>query len=85
MKRIIIPNAESYLSAIQYEISRAQDIRYFHPLEVVCCVLKGHNPYEAAQVFDHSPRSVNNWLHRLLDQGFSGLQDTPQPGRPLRL
>ena len=85
MKRIIIPNAETYLTTIQDTISQTRDIRYFHRLEVVRYILQGHSPYEAAQVFNHSPRSIHNWLHRLASQGLSGLQATPQPGRPPRL
>jgi transposase len=85
MKRIIIPDAETYLTAIQDELGRTRDIHYFHRLEVLRYVLQGHNPYQAAQVFNHSPRSIHNWLHRLLDRGLSGLQDEPRPGRPPRL
>jgi len=85
MKRIIIPNAETYLATIQDAISHTRNIRYFHRLEVVRYVLQGHSPCEAAQVFNHSPRSIYNWLHRLAGQGLSGLQATPQPGRPPRL
>ncbi len=85
MKRIIIPDAESYLTALQDELGRTRDVHYFHRLEVLRYVLQGHNPYEAAQVFNHSPRSIHNWLHRLLDQGLSGLQDEPRSGRPARL
>ena len=65
MKRIIIPNAETHLATIQDAISQTRDIRYFHRLEVVRYVLQGHSPCEAAQVFNHSPRSIHNWLHRL--------------------
>ena len=85
MKRILIPNAETYLTAIEDAISHTQNIRYFHRLEVIRYVLQGHSPNEAAQIFNHSPRSIHNWLHRLASQGLSGLQDTPQPGRPPRL
>jgi transposase len=85
MKRIIIPNAGTCLTAIEDAISQTRNIRYFHRLEVVRYVLQGHSPYEAAQIFNHSPRSIHNWLHRLASQGISGLQATPQTGRPPRL
>jgi transposase len=85
MKRIIIPDAENYLTAIQDELGRTRDIHYFHRLEVLRYVLKGHNPYEAARVFNHSPRSIHNWLHRLQDQGLCGLKDELRSGRPARL
>jgi transposase len=85
MKRILIPDAETDLTAIQEALSRTRDIHYFHRLEVLKYVLQGHSPYEAAEVFDHSPRSIHNWLHRLADCGLSGLQDKPRSGRPARL
>jgi len=85
MKRIIIPNVETYLAAIPAEIKQTRDARYAHRLEVVRFVLKGHSPGEAAAFFNHSPRSIHNWLHRLADQGLHGLDDVPPPGRPSRL
>ena len=85
MKRILIPDAQTDLIAIQEVLSRTRDIHYFHRLEVLKYVLQGHSPYEAAEVFDHSPRSIHNWLHRLADRGLSGLQDKPRSGRPARL
>ena len=51
MKRILIPDAENYLTAIQDELGRTRDIHYFHRLEVLRYVLQGHKPYQAAQVF----------------------------------
>ncbi|MDD5703584.1 MAG: helix-turn-helix domain-containing protein [Dehalococcoidales bacterium] len=85
MKRIIIPNAEAYLAAIPAEIKQTGDARYAHRLEVVCFVLKGHSPDEAANFFHHSPRSIHNWLHRMANQGLHGLDDVSPPGRPPRL
>jgi len=85
MKRILIPDTETDLTAIRDELGRTRDIHYFHRLEVLRYVLQGHSPYEAAEVFDHSPRSIHNWLHRLADRGLSGLQDKPRSGRPARL
>jgi hypothetical protein len=77
MKRIIIPNAETYLTAIQDEIPRTRDKRYFHRLEVVRYVLQGHSPYEAAQVFNHSPRSIYNWMHVFLIKDSAGYKIPP--------
>jgi transposase len=85
MKRILFPDEETYLTAIQDELRRTRDVHSFHRLEVLRYVLQGHSPYEAATVFNHSPRSIHNWLHRLADRGLSGLQDKPRSGRPARL
>jgi len=73
MKRINIPNAETFVAAIQDEISRSVEGRYFHRLDVVLHVLQGASPYEAARLFGHSPRTVEYWLHRLLSGGLAGL------------
>ena len=85
MKRIAIPDAETFIAGIQDEISRTRDGRYFHRLHVILPVLQGASPYEVARVYGHSPRTVEYWLHRLLDDGLAGLWEGDRPGRPSRL
>lgn len=85
MKQIIIPDAETFVAAIQDEISRTPQGRYFHRLHVVLHVLKGYSSYEAAHFYGHSPRTVQYWLHRLLSKGLAGLGDGDRPGRPSQL
>ncbi|HOK20449.1 MAG TPA: hypothetical protein PK188_08165 [Thermosynergistes sp.] len=57
MKRIAIPDAETFVAAIQDEISRTREGRYFHRLHVVLYVLQGASPYEAARLYGDSPRA----------------------------
>jgi hypothetical protein len=63
MKRIEIPDVETYIAAIQDEISRTPEGRYYHRLHVALHALKTGNCYEAARIYDHSPHNVYNWVH----------------------
>lgn len=85
MKRIAIPDAETFIAAIQEEISGTCEGRYFHRLHVVLHILHGASSYEAAHLYGDAPRSVEYWVHRLLSQGLAGLEEGHRPGRPSRL
>lgn len=85
MKRLTIPDAETFIVAIQDEISRTPVGRYFHRLHVVLHVLQGSSSYEAARLYGHSPRTIQYWVHRLLSDGLTGLWDGQHPGRPGQL
>jgi len=84
MKRLIIPDRETFIAAVQDEISRTPEGRYFHRLHVVLPVLQGASSYEAARLYGHSPRSVQYWVGRLISAGLGGLWDKERPGRPRR-
>ncbi len=81
VKRIAIPDAETFIAAIQDEISGTREGRYFHRLHVVLHVLHGASSYEAARLYGDSPRSVEYWAHRLLSQGLAGLARGSGPYR----
>lgn len=85
MKRISVPDADTFIAAIQDEISRSREGRYFHRLDVVLYVLHGASSYDAAGIFGHSPRTIEYWMHRLLSDGLAGLMEGEHPGRPTRL
>ena len=85
MKRISIPDAETFVAAIQDEISRTREGRYFHRLDIILYVLQGASPYEAARLFGHSPRTIEYWVHRLVSKGLIGLWEGGRTGRPSRL
>lgn len=85
MKRISIPDAETSIAAIQDEISRTPEGRYFHRLHVVLYVLGGASSYDAARLYGDSPRAIENWVHRLASNGLSGLLEGSRMGRPTRL
>lgn len=85
MRRIAIPDAETFIAAIQDEISGTCEGRYYHRLHVVLHVLHGASAYEAARLYGDSPRSVEYWLQRLVSQGLAGLEECDRPGRPGRV
>ena len=85
VKRITIPDADTFVAAIQDEILRTREGRYFHRLDVVLYVLQGASSYDAARLFGHSPRTIEYWVHRLISGGLAGLWEGERPGRPSRL
>lgn len=85
MERLKILDAETFIAAIQDEISYAPEGRYYHRLHVVLQVLKGASCYEAARIYEHSPRSVEYWVKRLKTKGLAGLREGERPGRPPKL
>jgi len=85
MRRLAIPDAETFAAAVEDEISRTREGRYYHRLHVVLLVLRGFSCYEAARLYGDSPRSVEYWVHRLTAKGLAGLWEADRPGRPPRL
>ncbi len=82
MKRLKIHDVETFVDAIQDEISRNPEGRYYHRLHVTLHALKTGDFYEAARIYDHSPHSIYNWVHRLTTHGLAGLQEGKRRGRP---
>jgi transposase len=85
VKRLVIPDAETFAAAVEDEIDDTPQGRYYHRLHVVLLVLRGYSCYEAARVYGDSPRSVQYWMHRLTSHGLAGLKEGDRPGRPSRL
>lgn len=85
MRRLEIQDVETFQAALEDEIFRYPQGRYYHRLHVVLHVLKGASCYEAARIYGHSPRTVQYWIHRLQDRGLEGLREDERPGRPPRL
>jgi len=85
MKKFEIPDVETFIAAIQDEITGRPEGRYFHRLHVILHVLQGASSYEAAQFYGHSPRTVQYWIHRLLSHGLRGLWDKKHPRRSSKL
>lgn len=85
MKKVKIPDAEIFKAAIQEEISRTPEGRYFHRLHAVLQVLSGASSHDTARLYGDSPRAVAYWVQRLTSSGLSGLLDGNHTGRPSRL
>jgi transposase len=85
VRRTSIPDAEVFKAAIQDEISRTPEGRYFHRLHAVLHVLDGASSHETARLYGDSPRAIEYWVQRLTSKGLCGLLDGHHPGRPARL
>ncbi len=85
MKRSTIPNAQKVIIELQEEIKRSKDARYIRRLYAVLLVAHGMKSSKVAQLTGGSVRTVQMWVQRFKKEGFSGLQDKPRPGRPLKL
>jgi len=72
-------------STLVDEISRTPEGRYYHRLHVTLRALKTGEYYETARIYEHSPCSVYNWIHRLTRSDLAGLSEGKHPGRPRRL
>lgn len=68
--------------AIQQEIHRSKESRYDHRLHGVLLVSSGMSSYEVAELLGQSPRSIQNWVRRFEQDGFSGLLEGSRSGRP---
>ena len=48
-------------------------------------ILQGWTSSQVAELFDISRQSAVQWIQRLNNQGVSGLEEKPRPGRPIRM
>lgn len=82
MRKLKIKDAEIMQLTIQQEIIRSDDSRYDHRLHGVLLICAGQSCYEVADIFKHSPRTVQYWVRRFEQSGFEGLKDMDRTGRP---
>lgn len=82
MHKLQIPDAEIMIMALRDEIARSEESRYDHRLHGVLLVCSGRSCYEVAELFGHSPRTVEYWVRRFERSGFAGLQEGERPGDP---
>ena len=85
MKALTINNAsvtkEALLEMAQQEPNVWLGIRIAAGL----LILQGWTSSQEAELFDVSRQSAVQWIQRLNNQGLSGLEEKPRPGRPIRL
>jgi len=72
MKRITMPDAETFIASIQDELSRTKEGRYFHRLAVVLHVLRGASAYELSRPLGFSSELSNTRLKYWLLMGLTG-------------
>lgn len=82
MRKLRIADSEIMSIAVKDEILRSEESRYDHRLHGILMMCSGLNCYEVAELFGHSPRTIQGWAQRFEQSGFAGLQETPRPGRP---
>lgn len=85
MRRLEIKETDIMQIAVQQEIMRSEESRYDHRLHGVLLICNGFSSNEVAELFGHSPRTVQYWIHRFEESGFAGLEERPRPGRPSRI
>ncbi|MCZ7584976.1 MAG: IS630 family transposase [Deltaproteobacteria bacterium] len=85
MRRLEIADVELMRVAILQEIQRSEEARYDHRLHGLLLVCAGRSTYEVAELFGHSPRTVQYWIRRFEESGLAGLEDHERPGRPRAL
>jgi len=82
MRKLNIKAPAIMQMAIQQEIIRSDDSRYDHRLHGILLICAGHSCYEVANIFKHSPRTIQYWVRRFEQNGFEGLKDMERTGRP---
>ena len=85
MRKLEVQDADIIKIAVQQEIERSEESRYDHRLHAILMVCSGVSCNQVAELFGHSPRTVQYWLHRFEENGFAGLHDDERPGRPVGL
>ena len=71
--------------AVQQEISRSDESRYDHRLHGVLLVCQGHSCYTVGEWLGEHATTIERWVHRFEQRGFSGLREGQREGRPRRL
>jgi transposase len=82
MRRLKIQDEEIMRIAVQEEIMRSGESRYDHRLHGILLICAGFSCYQVANLFGHSPRTVEYWVKRFEESGFAGLDESPHSGRP---
>lgn len=85
MRKLIIQDAGIMKLAVQDEIRRSEDARYDHRLHGILLACEGLSGYEIADLLGDSPRTVEYWINRFEENGFSGLREGERTGRPPRI
>lgn len=85
MRKLEIADADIMRIAVHQEIVRSEESRYDHRLHGILLVCSGFTCGEVAELFGHSPRTVQYWVRRFERSGFAGLEETPRSGRPSAL
>jgi transposase len=82
MRKLEIRDADIMRIAVQDEILRSEESRYDHRLHGILLVCAGFSCTQVAELLGQSRRTVQYWVQRFEQSGFSGLQEGFRAGRP---
>jgi len=85
MKQLTIDDSELMTIAIQQEIQRSDESRYDHKLHGVLLIANGYDSYQIGNMFNQSSTTIQRWVRKFNESGFSGLRDCERSGRPKSL
>ena len=85
MRKLEIADAEIMQLAIREEIDRSEESRYDHRLHGLLLVASGRSCTEVGELFGEAATTVQRWVRRFEESGFSGLREGERAGRPRAL
>jgi transposase len=85
MRKLQIEDSGGMRIAIQQEIARSEDARYYHRLHGLLLLAAGHSCREVAELFGEDDTTVQRWVHRFERGGLRALRESLRPGRPRSL
>jgi len=54
-------------------------------MDALLLIALGHNAYEVAEMYCHSPRSLHDWIKGVKEHGIEYLKDDPKLERPRKI
>lgn len=82
MRKLQIEDTGALRIAIQEEIERSEDSRYYHRLHGLLLLAAGHSCRQVAGVFGEDDTTVQRWVRRFEERGLRGLREGKKSGRP---
>ena len=88
MQKLKIENPEVLKKQIYEYLNSSQEARFIHRLHGLLLIIdsEGNNCENVAGLFDNSPRTISNWIHRInKEKSIEVLKDKKKSGRKPRL
>lgn len=85
MKKLTIQDSTIMQIALQQEIARSEEARYDNKLHGVLLACNGMTCDEIGRLLGRGIRTIQYWIRRFNENGFSGLREREGRGRPGRL
>lgn len=85
MKKLVIPNVEAPIPAIQQALRRPVDAGHARRPSALLLVAQGRSCPKVAEFFDIPVRTVQHWVRRVRLEGLDALIAEKSSGRPRKL